>query len=391
MKILMVFLDMLRINLTNVYDIKNKETLFDKALKKIGGMLFTNCYTNAPDTPRSFSCLWSSLYPKENGCDNRLKYPYYYLEKESFLNKLENGGYQINIFSNQWSFEIGEFPRLNNENSSYSKIESIKDFLLGLKPSENSLTFLGFEDYHHIISDCFARKKYVKKAFDISGKILETIGNHINFDDFDLTIFYSDHGFKTREESFDTNYKMLDSPRTQILLFIHKKGDVGITRNNKFSSIFDIYPTVLDVCRIQYNKKSIRGISLYSKQEHDFFMIEDPKSFGVGLGQTIETWGIRTKDGLFVIDSNLKWEGSRELSEQEQSFYLDYIKNNGTDFSENVKMQTIHNKYNYALEDIKYLFDGTKRKTHKPLSIKIKDGFKKMVSLFGRLFKKIGL
>lgn len=74
MKILFVFTDMLRPNLLKSYNskIKNKGPL-DDFIESFGGTLFKNCYTPAPDTPRSLGCLHSGLYPNKNGCDTRIR------------------------------------------------------------------------------------------------------------------------------------------------------------------------------------------------------------------------------------------------------------------------------------------------------------------------------
>ena len=87
MRILMVFIDMLRSEL--VFSTQADSQIM-KTCRKIGGTLFEACYTPAPDTYRSMGALWSSCYPAENGCDNRCKRPFEWLKKpeETFLEYL---------------------------------------------------------------------------------------------------------------------------------------------------------------------------------------------------------------------------------------------------------------------------------------------------------------
>lgn len=92
MRILMVFIDMLRSEL--VFSTQADSQIM-KTCRKIGGTLFEACYTPAPDTYRSMGALWSSCYPAENGCDNRCKRPFEWLKKpeETFLEYLLSSGY----------------------------------------------------------------------------------------------------------------------------------------------------------------------------------------------------------------------------------------------------------------------------------------------------------
>ena len=54
MKVLLVFIDMMRTDLLSVYNqnVKDK-TSFDLLLEKIGGCIYTNCYTPAPEDRKS--------------------------------------------------------------------------------------------------------------------------------------------------------------------------------------------------------------------------------------------------------------------------------------------------------------------------------------------------
>lgn len=92
MKILMLFVDMLGADYLNIGNKRCRSGSMDRLLESLGGTFFERCYTPAPDTPRSSACMWSGVYPKENGCNNRLKYPGRYLQTKTNLWKLADIG-----------------------------------------------------------------------------------------------------------------------------------------------------------------------------------------------------------------------------------------------------------------------------------------------------------
>ena len=53
MKIMMIFIDMFRANILNMFNDNAPYTNIDNLFEQWGGTIYTNCYTPAPDTPRS--------------------------------------------------------------------------------------------------------------------------------------------------------------------------------------------------------------------------------------------------------------------------------------------------------------------------------------------------
>lgn len=76
MKILFLLCDMLRANLLKTFNTDIKKRVHRLLVWEVGGEYFTNCYTPAPDTPRSLACLYSGKYLKEmdarEGCISRI-------------------------------------------------------------------------------------------------------------------------------------------------------------------------------------------------------------------------------------------------------------------------------------------------------------------------------
>lgn len=368
MKVLVLFFDMVRVNLTNTYSKTNYRSIFDNTLERIGGTLFTNCYTPGPDTPRSLACMWSSNYPLKNGCNNRLKYPKFYLNKnlKDWASYLKNCGYNMSFFLTPEERQLGELPASVSQYGYHSQGESLNDFLESLQVSDNSLTFIAVDVFHEVISDYYARRKYVHKAFDMVGNALNLIDEKIHIDEFDMTIVFSDHGFKMREQLYRSPLDLMGDDRTQIFMFVHKNGDMGIRYDNKLSSIMDVYPTILNACQIKYDQV-IMGKDLFNVEEkYEWLLIEDHLTFNVSLGQTIESWAIRNEKGLACVNSSKRWMANYTLTEKEKNKYEEFLKTESSCYEENTRLREIHESYD-AVVNTPFYFDGTPRKVHKPV------------------------
>ena len=374
MKILTIFIDALRPGLLNLCDNTRPVSALDTCLKNVGGggTFFTNCYTSAPDTPRSLACFWSSNYPRFNGCDSRAKYYAYYqnYDRPSFLSLMKNEGYTFNFYISEVRRLIGELPFLSSdsEHDNYSGDKTLEEYLRTLDVKDNSLTCFMFKDFHMILDDYFGQTKHLEtKGLKIAADILEMINAKLGFDNFDMVILFSDHGFKLYEETFDTNLKYLGKPRTQIMMFVHKKGDTQFSCCNKLASIFDVYPTVLDFCGINYDKSKIEGINLFSPEAHDMLMIEDYSKFYLDRNTRIEKWAVRTEKGLAACDYHQKWEAEYDITDEEIAAFTSLLSKKSVSFDEIAKIERINNIYRTitpgaggnALGNM--FFDGKKR------------------------------
>ena len=112
MKILILFTDMIRPNrFSFVNDNINRISPFEKSIEKLGGTFYSNCFTEGPDTPRGLATFSTGMPPNKNGCDTRVKWPRYFLDKnlktiyDLFLEK----NYKISMFSNP-NENTGMFP-----------------------------------------------------------------------------------------------------------------------------------------------------------------------------------------------------------------------------------------------------------------------------------------
>ena len=387
MKFLLIFIDMLRPNLLNVYDNKNRENRIDKQLKMWGGTVYTNSYTPAPDTPRSNGCLWTSRYPKDNGCDNRLKYPYFFKKEDcvDLLTLLKKEGYQFNIYAHEATGKIGEFPISVSEIDNYSGDVKLEEYLKTLTIEKDSFTYFCLEDFHKVVTNCYAQKKYIDLGYEKIGGALELIQRYLDIDTFDLTIMFSDHGFKFRDEPYwnDYNYQ-LNNDRIQIFMMTHRKNEREIKYNNKLATIMDIYPTICNCAQIDIQYE-IEGIDLFERKEYSSFFVEDHKTFNAELGQTIEFWAVVNKKGRACVNCDKSWVADYEMTEEEKKEYEDILTNKASCFAENTKMRTIQRYYDECLNSYAQYYDGELRTIKKPLDERFRgcilQGIKKLKRL----------
>ena len=238
MRILVIFIDMLRTSELNIFDSSKEETVFDQYLNNLGGTIYKNLFTPCPDTGRSLSTFWSGIPCYLNGCNKRLKYPGFFLEYPSFLEVLESEGYSVNILTNRNRFL---FPPGYQDGKYY--LDDLNSINKKFNSNNKSFFFIDLPILHEIL-DVF---DYTKKAFSIGmlelTNALKKIESIDVFNEFDFVIHFSDHGHLFRHERAEMNSKRLNAifmseNRTKTLLHIKNMNeDSRIILNENFSTI----------------------------------------------------------------------------------------------------------------------------------------------------------
>lgn len=366
---------MLRPNLLRSYNskIKNKGPL-DDFIDGFGGTLFQNCYTPAPDTPRSLGCLHSGLYPNKNGCDTRIRWPYYfYKESHSLLESLVEKGFDVTYYATKNKINVGPLPKDAKEKVNILNCLSKFDKTVNedLKNDEDSAYFLTLDDYH------WANDDYGHNSLgDYYGQLhlknyLESFFKNNNQDMFDHIFWFSDHGHKLYSElkNIDKN-SLLNDDRTQIHLLARKKNEMQLSYDNKLRGIFDIYPTILSIINAPVDAE-LDGRDLYSKDGHDFIVFEDHNDFSVSLSQVIDNWGVRTRDECYFesLDSKTLFKISGVGDYQKKTkidnglYYANMIREHSVSYDVTKKQNSALNYYKelrHENEDLKFS-DNKKR------------------------------
>lgn len=356
MKILAVFVDMLGADYLKVANVNTAQTEIDKLLTDIGGTFYTNCYTPAPDTPRSFACMWSGLYPKDNGCDNRLKYPGKFLKTQNHVwSMLEKKGYQLNVFMKDAESIIGTLP------ASYDKYTVGKPFdqyIAELDIEENSFTFLCFPDLHSILDNYGYTKNVLKRGTAFVAGMLRRFFEKYQVDTFDYILFFSDHGFRYECEKRDY---LLDTDRIRTSMFIRKKGDSVLKTDTKLCSNLDFYPTICEMVG-ESIPNNIDGKSILSSAQ-EYVLLEDHQNFSVELGQTIEHWGVVLKSGIYRLECSGQWsENALRNTTFDCDFWTELIATKMNNYKENHKLWQAQHIYDGNKTNYRLYSDGTPMK-----------------------------
>jgi len=301
MKILAIFIDMLGADYLHIANPKAPQNEMDNLLDSLGGTFFTSCYTPAPDTPRSTACMWSGLYPKANGCNNRLKYPGRYLcAPNNIWETLDKAGFELNIYLKSTINGIGFLPKPYEEKA-YDG--TIQDFCNSITIKDDSFTFFYIPDLHYYLDNYGYTQKHLINGTKLCASLLENIFDRYDKDTFDYICIFSDHGF--RYEQVKNDY-LLDTDRVRTTMFIRKKGEKLVSVDNRLCSNLDLMPTVCEMANLKC-PSNLDGVSILSNY-HEYVLLEDHEDFSVKLGQTIEHWGVVTEDGIFRLECSGKWD-----------------------------------------------------------------------------------
>ncbi|MBI4215154.1 MAG: hypothetical protein HY602_00310 [Parcubacteria group bacterium] len=382
MKILIIFIDMLRPEMLHVVNRTREKGPLDEEFEKIGGTLYRNCFTPAPDTARSLACVWSGKYPYKNGCDKRIKYPGFFLKNEgkNILEILSEQGFDLSFFSNPNEKRNGVFPPGFNSIGTHNPDLNLEKFLQGLEIKDKSLLYVSLPDFHWAMDDFDYYPRFAKRGHQKVASSLRIIGKNLNIDDFDHLFIFSDHGFKLRSElKKGPAYLFLNKDRTNNFLLHKKKTDRGLTVSERFSSVLDLYPTLCEIVGAPV-AESIDGISLFSEKEQEFLVVEDHSSFAPQINQTINLWAVIKKGGIYyrTLDSHY-FENSAAFSESPEE--LDnLISRHSPFFAEYRKEHEVLEYYRTTVLDKSFYNDGSRRVFWPS---KIKRAAKKFLGFFG--------
>ena len=277
------------------------DTPLDKSLKKLGGTLYKNCFSQGPDTPRGIASFTTGKTPYTNGCSNRLKWPRYFLDEnlktvyDLFIEK----NYKMSFFSNPNEREFGLFPeKITNMNIHNSDLY-LDRYLKNIELEENHFVFIGLVDYHWSLDDNGYTTNGERKANQDVSKSFDIIFDNFNKENFDHIFLFSDHGFKFKyEQKLQPKYMLLNEDRTNILMLHRKKGDKNILNSNKkLCAITDLFYTLDEILNKKKHKES-----LFSLKETNYVVIEDHMTFLTQINLSVEIWAVAMLEKTYVRD-----------------------------------------------------------------------------------------
>lgn len=212
MKVLFYFLDMVRVS-DDSGSYKGEYLNLFRALGS--GKLFTEVYTEGPDTPRGMNQFFFGSSNPGIGNGLSKSYPSDVQHSKSILKALYDQGVTSKFF-----IPDPLDPRIFPSDSPVETTTNQEEFWGWLKEDSDEDMFLFFQDsdYHHTISDFSATRRGERLADAVARKHIETayyLGQEANLEKL---VIFSDHGF---HGSFDSmlSFDPLGPHRTKILWY----------------------------------------------------------------------------------------------------------------------------------------------------------------------------
>lgn len=293
MRTLTIFIDMLNTNYLKTYQKEITETNLDNFIRKFGGTTFTNIYTPAPDTSRSLSSFWSGKPPYVNGCNQRGKYPSFFLEMDTFLDKLLSLDVKIDLFGDRKDI----FPKCVFDDVFFrNSIEEINKY-------DDQFIFLDLLDSHNLLDDMGYSLKGIQMANKQVTKSLEYIFSCLEKNTFDRVIFFSDHGhsvtFKTKYDSNPDSW--MSDGRTRILLHIWNKTDDSHIINNEFGSIMDLHDYYIDLFDKTKKNHILSNYQDFYPKSNQLLLVEDTVTLNSFHYDNPNIWRLKDSKHDFVF------------------------------------------------------------------------------------------
>lgn len=344
MKVLILFVDMLRPNRFGLYN-HSKYNDIDNFLYSIGGTLYSNCFSPSPDTPRSMASFYTGLSPFENGCDARVKWPGKFLQEDqpTLFDFFLKNKYALDFFSNPNERQGGLFPPSISNLDIHNNDFDLFKFSKKIKLKNNHLVFISIPDYHWALQDWGYTEKGERAAISETYNSINTVFKNLDKDDFDHIFLFSDHGFKFSHQSrFEQWHQFLNRDRSNIFMFHRRKGDNKLTFNEKLCSIQDVAYTIDEISGKE-NK-----FSLFSDHERrhivieDHFSIQPPK-----VNQNVDIWAVITREEEYVrsLEKGVLIKNNKVISEKAIPFYDEILKKEsqfGKYYDEHMKIFQYH-------------------------------------------------
>ncbi|WOG32179.1 hypothetical protein [Segatella copri] len=362
MKILLAFFDMVRVDHLKLYNSNApQETAFDKLFRKIGGTLFNRCYTPAPDTPRSLACLQTGYLPFKNGCDTRIKWPKFFIKDNvsTIFDNAVSRGYNVNLCIRKPTVLTGEFKYKESDKITLSY--TFDEFLTKAQFSENSLSYIGNVDPHIVVGE-YGGSDYglnkVSEVVDLYFKKYMTI-DFLN--QFDVVIFFSDHGLKTTKEKYTQKSKLdlLLDGRTKLLMFYHAKGDKEVRIDDRLCSMVDLYSTIE---QLTGGTDMRDGFSMLQPPQRKMLHIEDHTDFSVSPEVMVKQW--RVVSDKLDIRTDLNETIDENGRPADLNLILPYLKEVSPKIADLQKQYEIWEFYKKLCMPAPKYFVGEKRPSH---------------------------
>lgn len=320
MRILVVFIDMLRPDLCRTFEPTSEGGPIDGFFDELGGTAFRRAFTPSPITSRSIASFWTGLYPSAAGSARLTHWPRDFIPDEipTIFSTFDAAGYSLHCFLNRNEKAYGLLPSNWHERVHLNDSYDLGQFASEIPKRDKQLVFVSLLDVHWFMTD----HGYTNENFVASQKIpvraLANADRSMPFDEFDHIVIFSDHGFEEGQWFHCPWEKRLARSKTGIALFWKHKGQRGLSADNHLRSIVDIAPTLCEVAGLRLGPSD--GLSLFGTHGHEYIVHEDTFDLAAsGIHAEPDLWGATFRDGYATLHKGkLQLNAPSEISRREK-------------------------------------------------------------------------
>ncbi len=316
MRILIVFIDMLRPDLCRTFEPSAKAGPMDGFFSKLGGTVFRRAFTPAPVTSRSLACFWSGRYPAQTGCTKISRWPQDFMADDlpTLFSTFDRAGFSLHAFLNRNEKAFGLLPGTWQQKVQLNDGYDLEMFLRSVPKRDRQVIFVSLIDVHWFMTDHGYTLENFVASQALPARALARAGEAHPLEEFDEIVAFSDHGFQ-EGQWFDCPWQQrLAREKTAIALAWRSKAQPGSRQDDKLRTIMDVFPTLAE--RAGLPAIETDGMSLLSPSGHDYVVHEDTLDLAAVAGPraAVDMWGLTFPDGYFAFH-----DGQVHLTSQKQT------------------------------------------------------------------------
>lgn len=306
MRILLYFADMVAGHMLKMDTDKASSGSLESVLKEMGGVTFVNCYSPAPDTPRSLGTIFTGLMPDVNRCNRRDKWPGHSLSdvSSSFFRTAVDSGFQVSALLTTTEIKTQRFlpADCRDDVRIYSQLEELIQ-AIKRDPVSHEVIFVQDNDCHFAISDHFALKASHTIGSRRVGRNLQHFLSRIGQNHFDSIVVFSDHGFAPSRPRRRRSQLELSGPqRSKVLLHCWSKELDCPSTSTRLTTTAEIGIVIQSMVQTQSAKSAIHA--LLNRPQNKVVTVEDYSNHNTNSGSTPDVWSVITPSQMYIEASD---------------------------------------------------------------------------------------
>ena len=293
----MFFADMLRANLLfSDADARIRNPL-EQLLAQLGGTLFSNCITSAPDTPRSMGIFFSGQSPSSNGLNRRSMWPGPFLSPstEVLFGRVIEAGHPLKIVAQSVEAAGLLFPSEIQAHATF--FASPEQLAAQRGPNEPlEITFVQSNSYHDVVSARAGHKSAHLEGCRILAEEIQNALDSLALGPGDQFVLFSDHGCKLSNDGYGL-HEYINRDRSQVAFYHSDFSNGSMKANDGLFAMEDIHFVVSKLLQDALNDEAaVMPISLTIPKTRELVHVEDHAAFSTNIGDPTRRWAVFSED-----------------------------------------------------------------------------------------------